>query len=120
FKPDTQFSMYTFASKMVYGAPVKGVIIDAAQITVGFSKFGRTPTYRTDEELDEWYTETMMLINRMRGYGDAGFYPRNPASCFNFGGCAFRDICSRPPQFRENFLEGDFVKRPRWEPIQSR
>ena len=120
FKPDSQFSMYTFAGKMIYNAPVKGVIIDAAQIAVGFTRFGRAPTYRTDDELNEWYDESMLLIERIWSYHDREFFPRNPASCSNFGGCEFRDVCSRPPAVRHNFLDGSFVKGERWNPIKPR
>lgn len=120
FKPDTQFSMYTFATKMIYSAPVKGVIIDAAQIAVGFTRFGRAPTYRTDDELNEWYDETLILIEQMYGYHDRDFYPRNPASCNNYGGCVFREVCSRPLGVRPNFLEGSFTKREPWNPLKQR
>lgn len=120
FKPDSQFSMYTFASKMIYHTPVSGVIVDAAQIAVGFSRFARSPTFRTNDELNEWYDETMMLIERTRGYAATEFYPRNPSACNNFGGCVFREVCSRPPSVRKNFLEGDFVKAEIWNPLRSR
>lgn len=120
FKPDSQFSMYTFAAKMIYAAPVKGVIIDAAQIAVGFTRYGRAPTFRTDDELDEWYQETMHLIDRIHTYHSNDFYPRNPASCNNYGGCPFREVCSRTPSVRDNFLRASFVKGERWDPIKPR
>jgi len=124
FKPDTQFSMYTFASKMIYSAPVKGVIIDAAQIAVGFTRFGRSPTYRTEDELHEWYDEVMELISRIHVYHDRGLtaesFPRNPASCNNYGGCPFREVCSRPPGVRENFLKASFVQGDQWNPVKQR
>lgn len=120
FKPDSQFSMYTFASKMIYAAPVKGVIIDAAQIAVGFTRFGRAPTYRTEDELNEWYDEAMELISRIHTYHDRGNFPRNPASCNNYGGCAFREVCSRPPSVRKNFLEASFVQGEQWNPLKQR
>lgn len=120
FKPDTQFSMYTFASKAIYSAPVKGVIIDAAQIAVGFTRFGRAPTYRTDDELTEWYDEVMELIARIHTYHDREFFPRNPASCNNYGGCPFREVCSRPLGVRENFLKATFVQKEQWDPLKQR
>lgn len=120
FKPDSQFSMYTFAAQMIYAAPVKGVIIDAAQIAVGFSRFGRAPTFRTESELEEWYDETMLLIERMHTYQSKNFFPRNPASCNNYGGCEFREVCSRPPSVRANFLNASFVQGERWDPVKRR
>lgn len=126
FKPDNQFSMYTFAGKMIYSLPIQGVIVDAAQIAVGFTRFGRAPILFTDAELNEWYDETMDLIaktqeytRRMADKGEAAF-PRNTTACGNYGGCAFRHICARPPEFREQFLRGDFVIGDKWEPIRAR
>jgi hypothetical protein len=120
FKPDSQFSMYTFAGKAVYGIPISGVLIDAAQIAVGFTRFARLPTTRTDDELEEWYDETMNLIERTQQMTRENFFPRNPASCNNFGGCDFREICSRPPHVRKNFLQADFVKGDQWNPLDQR
>lgn len=120
FNPDTQFSMYTFAGSMIYNLPVKGVIIDAAQIAVGFTRFARAPTYRTKDQLSEWYDETMLVIERVHAAQDRGFFPRNPSACGNFGGCAFRPVCSRPASVRPNFLEGSFAKAERWDPIKPR
>ena len=123
FNPDIQFSMYTFAGKMVYNVPVKGVVIDAAQIAVGFTRYARVPTYRTDDQLNEWYDEMMLLIEQNKRYAAAKFFPRNTASCNNFGGCQFRDVCSRPHQVREQFLKADFKQKPvdeRWNPIKER
>lgn len=120
FKPDVQFSMYTFAGKMIYDAPVKGVIVDAAQIAVGFTRFARMPTYRTDDELEEWYGEMMYLVEKVHEAVERNYFPRNTASCNNYGGCPFREVCSRPHHVRDNFLEGMFTKGDRWDPLIPR
>jgi hypothetical protein len=120
FKPDSQFSMYTFAGKMIYNAPVKGVIIDAAQVAVGFTRYARSPTFRMDDELEEWYSETMYRIEEVHRAVERNYFPRNPASCNNYGGCPYRQVCSRPLHVRENFLEASFVRGERWEPLANR
>lgn len=120
YSPDIQMSMYTFAGKAIFGVPVKGVIIDAAQIAVGFSRFERGFTFRTDDQLNEWYDQTLAKIHEARELTREGRFPMNPTACGNYGGCEFRDICSRSPQVREQFLKGKFVKGPRWDPIVSR
>lgn len=120
YSPDIQMSMYTFAGKAIFGVPVKGVIIDAAQIAVGFSRFERGFTFRTDDQLNEWYDQTMAKIEEARSMTAEQFFPMNATACGNYGGCEFRDICSRSPQVREQFLKGKFVKGPRWDPIVSR
>lgn len=121
FKPDLQLGfMYPFAGRAIYNIPIKGVIVDAAQIAVGFSKFARAPVLTTESELNESYNEVMELIERTRGYARENHFPRRPASCNNYGGCAFREVCSRPSSVRENFLKADFVKREPWNPMRER
>lgn len=121
FKPDIQFQLYTLAGKMVYQIPVKGVIVDAAQIVVGFSKFSRFPVMHTDGELNEFYDETMTLVEQIRSATQDDYFPRRPSSCHLFGGCEFRSVCSRPSNVRDNFLRGDFKKRTeKWDPINRR
>lgn len=121
YKPSVQFSLYTFAGKIVYNIPVKGVIVDAAQVAVGFSRFGRAPVLFTEGELNEWYDETLTLAATIQAASRANHFPKRPASCGNYGGCTFREICSRPPEVRENFLRADFVQRKEpWDPIKPR
>lgn len=120
WSPETQMSLYTFAGKAIFGVPVKGVIIDAAQIAVGFSRFERGFTFRDDPQLDEWYDHAMMHIQSARTATRENHFPMNPASCNNYGGCQFRNICSKSPSVRDRFLDGDFVKGERWDPLKSR
>lgn len=120
YKPDIQFSMYAFAGKAVFNTPVKGVIIDAAQIMVGFTRFARGFTFRTDSELSEWYESSMYTIEAARRATRENFFPRNPTSCGNYGGCPFRSACSRSPEVREQFLKADFVKGRRLDPLDQR
>lgn len=120
FALDSQMSMYTFAGKMIYNMPVKGVIIDAVQIAVGFSRFVRGFTTRSEDQLNEWYDETMGLIERTRKMTIERDLPRNTASCNNYGGCQFRGVCSKPREFRNQFLKADFDQRPTWDPLDRR
>ena len=57
FDPDNQMSCYAFASKAIYKTEIKGVIIDAAQVAVGFTRFSRGFTYRTDSQIEEWLAD---------------------------------------------------------------
>lgn len=120
FKPNTQMSMYTFAGQIVYNVPIKGIIIDAAQIAVGFTRFARDITYRTHEELTEWYDSAMYHIEAAREATRNNYFPMRPASCGNYGGCEFRGICSKSPEFRKQFLESNFEKGERWDPLKVR
>lgn len=120
FKPDTQMSMYTFAGKAIFNIPVKGVMIDGAQIAVGFTRFERGFTFRDDAELTEWYDGTMRTIEIARRATEENYFPLNPSSCGQYGGCEFRHICSRSPAVRNNFLRGDFVQGEQWNPLKER
>ncbi|HSE45496.1 MAG TPA: PD-(D/E)XK nuclease family protein [Gemmatimonadales bacterium] len=112
WKPNTQMSAYTFAGQAVFHQPVKGVLIDAVQIAVGFSRFERGPTYRTQSELDEWYDTAMHHIERAQRATRYNYFPPTETSCDLFGGCIFRSVCSQSPEVRENFLRSKFTREP--------
>lgn len=120
FSPDTQMSMYTYLGRIAFNLPIKGIIIDAAQITPGFSRFERGFVFRTDSQLTEWLESSLSTIERARSATRRGFFPQNDTACGNYGGCEFRAVCSRSPEVREKFLASDFIKRPTWDPLKSR
>ena len=120
FNPDTQMSLYTFAGKIIYNIPVHGVMIDAAQIAVGFSRFERGMTFRTEDQLNEWYDNTMQDIALIREATINNEFRMNPTACGNYGGCEFRQICSKSRAVREQYLAANFVKGKPWNPLESR
>lgn len=120
FTPDTQISMYSFAGKVIYNTPVKGVIIDGVQIAVGFTRFLRGFAFRSASQLDEWYENTLRLIEEVQENTRRGHFPQRTTSCNLYGGCEFRSVCSRSPEVRKNFLEADFVQAPQWNPLEVR
>ena len=120
FKPGVQMPLYSFAGKAIYKTPVKGVIIDAAQIAVGFTRFERGFVSYSDIELDEWYENMMFHIQAIQTMTLRDFFPMNPTSCNKFAGCEFRDVCSVPKDLRVNFLKADFEQKPVWNPLEVR
>ena len=120
FDPDTQMSLYTMAGQIIYKKPVKGVIIDAAQIAVGFTRFMRGFSFRTPDRLEEWYDTTLWRIRQAQDLTAAGKFPMNFSSCHKYNGCEFRNICNRSPAVRDAFLQNDFVKAERWDPLKRR
>lgn len=120
YSPDMQMSLYTFAGKAIFGIPVKGVIIDAAQIAVGFTRFERGFTFRTEAQLTEWYDNTMELIETTQRQTRENHFPMKLSSCGNYGGCEFRSVCSRSPDVRKNFLAADFKPGWVWDPLERR
>ncbi len=123
FSPNNQMSLYSYAAQIVVHSPVKGVIIDCAQVAVGFSRFVRGMTYRTTEQLEEWMEDLKSWLALAEQYAVADKWPKNDTSCDKFGGCRFRDICSKSPRVREKFLNTNFTKakpEDRWNPLKAR
>ena len=119
FDPDNQMSVYTVASQVAFHTPVKGVIVDAAQIAVGFSRFVRSFVFKTADQIDEWMKDLYVYLEQARGYAERGYWPQNDKSCHKYGGCAFREICSKSPQVRDKFLKTHFQRKP-WNPLVPR
>ncbi|HEX4919745.1 MAG TPA: PD-(D/E)XK nuclease family protein [Candidatus Bathyarchaeia archaeon] len=119
YDPDNQMSLYTLACKVIYATPVKGIIIDAAQIAVGFTRFSRGFTYRTDAQLDEWLDDSRYWFEMQRRFAEMNKWPMNDKSCHKYGGCHFRKVCSKSPEVRDIFLHTDFIKQP-WNPLIPR
>lgn len=120
FEPDNQMSLYSLASKVILETPVKGVIIEAIHIAVGFTRFVRGFTYRTSDQLDEWVNDLRQWFTLAESYANANYWPMNDTACDKYGGCRFRSICSKAPQVRERFLESDFQKGEIWNPLKAR
>ena len=120
FKPDNQMSLYSLGASVVFGAPVRGVLIDAAQVATGFTAFARDMTHRSEPELQEFLHGVYSYREQLEGYCRTGFYPMNETSCGNYGGCAFRDICSKSPLVRERFLRTEFTQEKPWNPLEPR
>lgn len=119
YNPDNQMSLYSKASQVVYGMPVAGVMIDAAQIAVGFTRFDRGITLRSSGQLDEWMDDFGEWMGLAKTFAERGRWPMNEKSCGAYGGCPFRGICSKDPSVRELYLKTDFEKRF-WNPLETR
>lgn len=119
YSPDNQMSLYTIAAEVVWHSPVSGVMIDAAQIAVGFTRFGRGFTYRTKEQNAEWLRNTEHYIEKIWECNEKKDYPMRDTSCQMYGGCAFLEVCSKSPQVRQSYLDTKFVKQS-VNPLESR
>lgn len=124
---DIQMTLYTFAGQATLAMPIKGVMIDIAQVAVGFSRFLRGFTYRTQGYLTEWYAHMLHKIGQVREHtqefratGNDEIFPPNFTACTNYGGCEFREVCKQSPEFRNRMLRSNFEKRTPWNPLESR
>lgn len=121
FNPDNQVSFYTYAGKWVLQdeREIAGVIIDAAQIRVNFTRFERQIIPRTNPQIVEWLEDTKHWLHLMGVYAERNRWPMNDKSCHYYGGCPYRPVCSRTPGARQNWLEADYVKS-QWDPAVAR
>jgi PD-(D/E)XK nuclease superfamily len=124
FEPNNQMTLYTLAGKVIIDSPIKGVIVEAAQILIDKpNRFVRGFTYRTQDQLDEWVSDLHYTLQLAEHYAEINYWPMNDTACDKYGGCKFREICSKSPQVRETFLKADFVKlekEERWNPLKPR
>lgn len=124
FNPNNQMSLYTIAGKVVLNTPIKGVIIDGAQILLEKpNAYVRGFTYRTPDQSQEWLNDLKFWLHSAENYATLGYWPMNDTACDKFGGCKFRGVCSKDPSVRERFLEADFNKlapEDRWNPLKPR
>lgn len=119
YTPDNQMSLYTAAGQIVYNVPVKGVMIDAAQIAVGFTRFERGFAFRTQDQIEEWLVDAEWHIHNIWEATLKNHFPMNDSACQKYGGCQFISICSKSPQVREEFLRTDFEIR-KMNPLEIR
>lgn len=116
FTPHNQFSTYVFGGGVVYNMPFKGIICDAAQIGVEFTRFQRAPIMRTASQIEEWYKDLGLILEGAKRCADDNYWPMNEQSCFR---CEFRQICSLPPSTREQWLKSSYTQRV-WDPLVTR
>lgn len=95
-------------------------MIDAAQVLVGGTRYERGMTYRTQGQLNEFLEETIGWMKLQRYHAEKDFWPANEKSCDKYGGCPFREICSKDPSSRQAFLESGFEKQKPWNPLEVR
>lgn len=123
WEPDNQMTLYSLASKVVLDAPVRGVIVDMAQVKEHETVFQRAFTFRTPDQIQEWLNDLRYWLTLAEQYAIAGYWPQNDTACDKFGGCRFRNICSKSPSVRDKFLEGNFIQleeSQRWNPLRPR
>ncbi len=130
--PSTQFGIYLLAGQIVYKLPVQGLIVDAAQVLVGESRYDRHLITKDQFQMDEFYRGTGRWLERMEASAEEAqgqdgstqgsvesAYEMNEESCTKYLGCDFQSICSRSPGSRAQWLEAGFKRRV-WDPLQRR
>ena len=122
---DNQMSLYTFAGKVILETAVHGTIINAVQFLIEhpYNRFVRGMTFRTSDQVEEWYTDLERWLSMAEWYASNDHWPMNDTACNNYGGCAFRKVCAKSPSVRNIYLRSDYIQLPpseRWNPLKPR
>lgn len=115
----SQIGGYVYAGKVVFDTPVSGAIIDATQVAVNFSRFGRSVVHRVNEHLEEWMSDAHYWIRQVEMAWKEDYWAANTESCGKYAGCQFRKVCSKSPATRKLILETEF-RQDRWDPTAVR
>jgi hypothetical protein len=119
YSPHNQVSEYSLAGAIMFDVPIKGVIIDAVQLGVTFSRFQRSQITRTPAQLEEWMADSIVHIRQNEEYVRQNHWPQNDTACDMYGGCPYRAICSSSPELRQRHLDALYHKR-KWDPLVTR
>lgn len=119
FNPNNQFGMYQLAGQVVWNQPVKGMIVDGAQVLVNSSRFARHMVTLDHAGVQEWHRDAIWNVRLMEGCASERYWPKNDKSCQNYGGCPFLGLCSRSPNSRDAWIGTEYKARV-WDPLQRR
>jgi len=122
--PSNQMSLYSLAGKIMLNSPIKGVIIDAAQVLLDKpNAFARGFAYRSETQLTEWLDDLRYWLAQAETYATNNYWPQNDTACTKYGGCVFKEVCSAAPQVRDSYLAAQFDKtdlNQAWNPFYDR
>jgi hypothetical protein len=119
YSPNNQMSQYDLAGSIITSSPIGGVMIDATQLGVTFSRFQRGTATRTPPQREEWLRDAAIYIRQNETYVANNYWPQNDVACDLYGGCPYRGICSSHPELRQKHLDALFFKRS-WDPLVVR
>ena len=81
YSPNNQVSQYAFAGAIISPEPISGIIIDAAQVGVTYTRFQRSQIPRTPPQLEEWHHDALIYIRQNEAYIENDYWPQNDTSC---------------------------------------
>lgn len=112
----SQFTGYCWAAQQ-YGISPSGAIIRGISFLKNSFGDAEVIKLRPQHMIDDWYFNTLRLVNRLIEHWREGVWDRNlDDSCNAYGGCPFKHVCKSPDP--EPWLEHDFVVR-HWNPLHE-
>ena len=121
FYPGTQVEVYDIeGATQLKGLGLRGVIVEAFQTAVQFTRIARHPIAVKQEVREENLRDIQYWIGEAYKWAQEGYWPKNTSACYaKFGQCDFAGICTSRPARRRKLLEANFV-REKWNPIEIR
>jgi hypothetical protein len=109
------------ASTFMPFPPDRQAIIDGFELKANFNRYKRFFTSRNDDQLTEWLQLVHHWISLAVACAESEIWPMNLSSCDKYGGCVFRDrVCSKTPNVRDMWIQGDFEEGLPWNPLEIR
>lgn len=117
YSPNIQVDAYDLAGSLLFpDLGIKGVAIEAAQVSTQGAKFATQVFYRTEGQREETLHEIEWWIKQAERFARDNYWPMNKTNCKM---CPFNGICSKDPSQRERYLKADFVQK-KWNPLEER
>lgn len=118
WRPNNQMTGYCVGVDKMYplDKPVRGAIINGIKYTKsGNVELRRHVSLRSQQEKDEWITETNLKYQQLKLMHEQGLFGSNTQACMLYGGCAGRDFCEGYVDNRKRILTNCYEKSA-WDP----
>ena len=104
---------YTYYwAAMQMGMKPRGLLYEHCQTMVSGCRWHRQTVELFPANITEYEADMTDLIRRVEIAHETGVWPRNRASCNNYGGCALREICNALPSQRHRYFTDLFAQVP--------
>ncbi len=117
-EPSVQIYTYDLIGSIILPtSPLRGVVVEACQTAVGFTRFERHEVTRIPEQRKHWLETIHYWVKQAEQCALSGYWPMNPAG-HTFESTA-RQIQRRAPSSWPALLKTDFCEQPLWNPLRS-
>lgn len=117
WSPNIQLDIYDLAGSLLYPElGIKGVMIEANQVTPSGANFGHRVYYKTAAQRAELLDDLAYYLEQAESFARVGVWPMNRKACAM---CHFNKVCSLPPERREQALHENYQRRF-WNPLEER
>ena len=109
-----QFTSYTWAARRVK-IPLQGALVRGVSILKTKYDTAEVPSYRTQDDIDRWYKQTLRDLERAKKMWAEGYWDYNLGeACNEYGGCSLVGVCRAKDPYE--WLKINFTRRV-WDPL---